>query len=98
MSQSQLVNPTSSSQDLSHSTTNSAVQSTDPVTWSATTQLNRRPSLSQYSNRYERHAKDGFAYWPTDTEYKKPRCKLFPIESMTHSRLFFRQTNDNWNL
>ncbi|CAF0833606.1 unnamed protein product [Adineta ricciae] len=75
VSQSQQVNPTSSSQNLSCSTTNSAVQSTDPVTWSATAQLNRRASLSQYSNRYERHAKDGFAYWPTDTEYKKPRCK-----------------------
>ena len=45
------------------------------MTWSATDELNRRPSLSRYSNRYERNAKDNFAYWPRDLAYQKPRCK-----------------------
>ncbi|CAF2408348.1 unnamed protein product [Rotaria sp. Silwood2] len=66
---------TSSSQDLSNKTPNLTTKSLDSMTWSATDQLKYRPSLSQYSNRYERHAKDGFAYWPTDLTYKKPRCK-----------------------
>lgn len=56
-------------------TPNLTTKSIDSLTWSATDQLNHRPSLSQYGNRYERHAKDGFTYWPTDTDYKKPRCK-----------------------
>ena len=55
----------------------STTKSVDPMSWSATAQLARRPSLTPYSNRYERHAKEGFAYWPTDVEYKKPRCKSF---------------------
>jgi len=58
-------------QDLS----NPAAKSLDAMTWSSKEELNRRPSLSQYSNRYERHAKEGFAYWPRDLYYKKPRCK-----------------------
>ncbi len=63
-----------SSQDFSYTPSNPATKSLDAVTWSPKNELNRRPPLSQYSNRYERHAKDGFAYWPTDTYYKKPRC------------------------
>ncbi|CAF0830898.1 unnamed protein product [Adineta steineri] len=73
--QPQQLSASSSFQDLSYQPSNPAARSMDSMTWSATAQLNRRPSLSQYSNRYERHAKDGFAFWPTDTEYKKPRCK-----------------------
>ncbi|CAF1026958.1 unnamed protein product [Rotaria sordida] len=65
----------SSNQDLSNKTPNLTTKSLDSMTWSATDQINQRPSLSQYSNRYERHAKDGFAYWPTDVTYNKPRCK-----------------------
>jgi hypothetical protein len=64
-----------SNQDFTHIPSNPATQSLDHMTWSATDQLNRRPSLSPYSNRYERHAKDGFAYWPTDLVYRKPRGK-----------------------
>ncbi|CAF3280495.1 unnamed protein product [Rotaria socialis] len=64
-----------SNQDLPNKTPNITAASLDSMTWSATEQLNHRPSLSQYSNRYERHAKDGFSYWPTDINYKKPRCK-----------------------
>jgi hypothetical protein len=67
----------SSNQDLSYKSSNPTTQSLDAVTWSLKDELNRRPSLSQYSNRYERHAKDGFAYWPTDLYYKKPRCKFY---------------------
>jgi hypothetical protein len=62
---------------ISYPTANPRVKSANPMTWSATAQLNRRASLSQYSNRFERHAKEGFAYWPTDIEYKKPRCKYY---------------------
>jgi hypothetical protein len=62
-----------SSQDLSNATT----KSLDTSTWSPRNELNHRSSLAQYSNRYEQHAKNGFAYWPTDTYYKKPRCKFF---------------------
>lgn len=62
-------------QDLSNNTQNLTAKSLDSMTWSATDQLNYRPSISQYSNRYERHAKEGFNYWPTDLDYKKPRCK-----------------------
>ncbi|CAF0747533.1 unnamed protein product [Rotaria sp. Silwood1] len=75
---------TSSTQDLSNKTPNLTTKSLDSMTWSATDQLNYRPSLSQYSNRYERHAKDGFAYWPTDLTYKKPRCK--PSTTGTYKR------------
>jgi hypothetical protein len=71
MSRSQDRFASSSTQDLSNPT----VKSLDSITWSAKNELNHRPSLSQYSNRYERHAKDGFPYWPTDLQYKKPRCK-----------------------
>ena len=63
----------SSRQDLSNSLTDSLNAST----WSLRNELNHRPSLAQYSNVYEQHAKDGFAYWPTDSYYKKPRCKFF---------------------
>jgi hypothetical protein len=73
VSRAQPVFASPSSQDLSNATT----KSLDTSTWSSTNELNRRPSLSQYSNRYERHAKDGFAYWPADAYYKKPRCKFF---------------------
>ena len=45
----------------------------DTLTWSATDELSRRPSLSGYANRYERHAKDGFVYWPKDLIKAKPR-------------------------
>jgi hypothetical protein len=54
----------------------STVKSFDSMTWSATNELNRRPSLTRYSNRYERHAKDGFAYWPSEITSQKPRCKF----------------------
>ena len=53
----------------------SATDSLDSSTWSARSELNRRPSLSQYSNRYQQHAREGFAYWPT-LGYQKPRCKF----------------------
>ncbi|CAF4544637.1 unnamed protein product, partial [Rotaria magnacalcarata] len=48
-----------SNQDVSNRKPNITAASLDSMTWSATEQLNHRPSLSQYSNRYERHAKDG---------------------------------------
>lgn len=66
-----------SNHDISYTPSNQATKSLDAVTWSSKDELNRRPSLSQYSNRYERHAKEGFAYWPTDTYYKKPRSKYY---------------------
>jgi hypothetical protein len=72
----QHVFASSSNQELSYATSNPATQSLDAMTWSATDQLNRRPSLSQYTNRYERHAKGNFPYWPTDLAYQKPRCKF----------------------
>jgi hypothetical protein len=75
MERSQHVFSSSSNQDLSNTTSNPTIKSLDTVTWSSKDELNRRPSLSQYSNRYERHAKDGFSYWPTDLYYKKPRSK-----------------------
>jgi hypothetical protein len=52
-----------------------ATKSMDTLTWSATDALKQRPSVSQYSNRFQRQAKDNFSYWPTDLSYKKPRCK-----------------------
>lgn len=72
LSRPQHVFTASSNQDLSNPTT----PSVDVSTWSTKTELNRRSSLSQYSNQYEQHAKEGFAYWPTDTYYRKPRCKF----------------------
>lgn len=69
------VSPSASNQDISSNVSNTTPRSFDAATWSARDELNRRPSLSQYSNRYEQHAKDGFAYWPTDS-YKKPRSKF----------------------
>ncbi len=71
---------------ISYSTANPIARLANPMTWSATAQLNRRSSLSQYSNRYERHAKEGFAYWPTDIEYKKPRCKYY-LNCKTHMNM-----------
>jgi hypothetical protein len=76
MNRPQHVFVSSSNQDFAYTPSNPTTQSVDSMTWSATDQLNRRPSLSQYSNRYERHAKDNFPYWPTDVSYKKPRCKI----------------------
>lgn len=67
--------PAPSNQELSNKSLNSTTKSLDAMTWSATDQLNQRPCLSQYSNRYERHAKEGFNYWPNDITYAKPRCK-----------------------
>lgn len=61
--------PSPSFQDLSNRTT----RSFEPLTWSATDELNRRPSLSRYANRYEQHARDGFVYWPRDLTYQKPK-------------------------
>lgn len=75
-----------SNQDISYTPSNPTTQSLDAMTWSAKNELNRRPSLSQYSNRYERHAKDGFAYWPTDTYYKKPRSKYY--QNYNQSKIF----------
>jgi hypothetical protein len=65
----------SSSNDLSFTSSNPTTKSLDTFSWSATNALNQRPSVSQYSNRFQRHAKDNFSYWPTDTTFKKPRCK-----------------------
>jgi hypothetical protein len=69
-----------SNNDLSYSSSNPATKSLDTLTWSATDALNRRPSLAQYANRYQRHAQDRFAYWPTDLTYKKPRDTHYPMD------------------
>jgi hypothetical protein len=59
--------------DLSFTSSNPMTKSLDTLSWSGGTDaLNQRPSVSQYSNRFQRHAKDNFSYWPTD---KKARCK-----------------------
>jgi len=58
---------------ITKSMNNFNVKSMNNLTWSATDELNKRPSLTQYNNRYSRHAKDGFTYWPTDVVYKKPK-------------------------
>ena len=55
--------------------TAAGTQSLDANTWSATDALHQRPSLNQYSNQFQRHAKENFAYWPTDSAQNKPRCK-----------------------
>ncbi len=77
--------PSPPSQNLS----NGVTQSLNASTWSSRYELNRRPSLAQYSNRYEQHAKDGFAYWPPDPYYKKPRCKFFVCRKRSIDRLLF---------
>ncbi len=66
-----------SSNDLSFTSSNPATKSLDTFTWSATDALNQRPSLSQYSNRFQSHAKDNFSYWPTDLQSKKTRCEYY---------------------
>ena len=76
------LQPVPSSSFHQDQSSNLVTKSLDNMTWSATDQLNCRPSLSQYSNRYERHAKDGFTYWPTDLAYKKPRCMYCTIKTM----------------
>lgn len=65
------IYPSASFQDLSGRPT----RSLEPMTWSATDELHRRPSLSRYTNRYEQHARDGFVYWPRDLTYQKPKSK-----------------------
>lgn len=62
----------SSYNDLSFTSSNPTTKSLDTLTWSATDALRRRPSLSQYSNGFQHHAKDNFSYWPKDSTYQKP--------------------------
>lgn len=68
---------------------NQATKSLDTYTWSATDALNQRPSLSQYSNRFQRHAKDNFTYWPTDSAHQKPRCKYILNRSLISQSYLF---------
>jgi hypothetical protein len=61
--------------DLTLTSSNPATKSLDTMPWSVTDALNRRPSDSQRSNRFQRHAKDNFTYWPTDSTQKITRRK-----------------------
>jgi hypothetical protein len=61
--------------DLSVTSSNPATKYLDTMTWSGNDTLNRRPYASEQSNRFQRQAKDNFAYWPTDSTQKKMRCK-----------------------
>ncbi len=65
----------SSYNDLSSISSNPTAKSFDTYTWSATDKPKQRPSESQQSSRVKHHAKDNSSYWPTDSDYKKNRCK-----------------------
>ncbi len=61
--------------DLSYTSSNPATKSLDTLSWSGKDTLKPRPSVSEYTNRFQRPARDNFPYWPTDLSHKKPRCK-----------------------
>ena len=86
MTQPQHIYQSTSNHDLPNPPSSPPPKTPEQLTWSATAELNRRPSLSPYMNRYQQHAKEGFAYWPRDS-FQRPRCKM-KIKLMKFCDLF----------